>query len=214
MGETEKKIHTRRMPTEGAFISYDSNDILYTIMYSLATYNPVEKKLYLAKSNLTANKKLIYSSCDFSGSAMMKRHLSKLIEKNLIEEDENNYYFPYDINQKYRIVEKDMLFYLATTRSLNAIRVYMILLDGFLWKSKEQNEFNFTNAYLLDKMGYSTNNKNASVMITNILESFSREGVIIFEELYESKILSNGLEVPSPKKYLKFIATTKQEIKS
>ena len=32
----------RRIPVEGIFIHYDSNYILYAIMYALATFNPKE----------------------------------------------------------------------------------------------------------------------------------------------------------------------------
>ena len=46
----------RRIPVEGIFIHYDSNDILYAIMYALATFNPKDKKLYLTKKNFISNK--------------------------------------------------------------------------------------------------------------------------------------------------------------
>ena len=210
----DTKTHTRRMPTEGTFIEYDSNDILYSLMYSLATYNPKAKQIYITKQAVTANKKLIYEACGFTNSAMMKRHLEKLINKELITQDEYNYYFPQNKNEKYRIIEKEMLFYLATTRPLNAIRIYMILLDCYLWKQKEDCNFVFTNTYLLERLGYSTTNKNASAMVSNILESFSREGIIEFEEKYDLVISPTGKEVPSPRKYLMFVATTKKEIKS
>lgn len=214
MSETEKKVLTRRMPTEGVFIEYDSNDILYSLLYSLATYNPKEERLYLAKVTVTTNKKMIYETCGFSNSAMMKRHLEKLMIKKLISQDEKNYYFPQNKDEKYRIIEKEMLFYLATTRPLNAIRIYMILLDCYLWKKKENTEFNFTNTFLLEKLNYSIDNKNASKMVSNILESFSREGIIDFEENYELVITKSGKEVPTPKKYLKFVATSKNDLKN
>lgn len=212
--QQEKKVHTRRMSIEGSFMKYDVNDIFYTLMYCLATYNPTDKRLYLAKKTFTTNKKLIYDSCGFNGSPMMKRHLARLIERGLIIEDEANYYFPQNLNEKYHLIEKDMLFCLATTRSLNSIRIYLILLDGYLWKKKEKEEFNFTNSFLLEKMGYSTNNKEASRMVTEILESLAREGIIKFEERYELIITKAGKEVPSPKKYLKFVATKKSELKN
>jgi hypothetical protein len=212
--QQEKKTYTRRMPIEGSLMKYDVNDIFYTLMYCLATYNPTDKRLYLAKKTFTANKRLIYDSCGFNGSPMMKRHLTRLIERDLIVEDETNYYFPQNQNEKYHLIEKDMLFCLATTRSLNSIRIYLILLDGYLWKKKEKEEFNFTNSFLLEKMGYSTNNKEASRMVTEILESLAREGIIKFEEKYELIITKAGKEVPSPKKYLKFVATKKSELKN
>ena len=213
MSDQEKKVLTRRMPTEGNFMKYDSNDILYSLMYSMATYNPEEKRLYLAKKNFGANKKMIYEACGINGSPMAKRHIDRLKQYNLLSEDNNNYYFPQNPDEKYRLVEKEMLYYLAATRSLNSIRVYMILLDGYLWKEKEGDKFNFTNTYLLEKLGYSITNKNASKMMSDILESFQREGIIKFSEYYETIITSTGKEVPTPKKQLNFVAVKKAELR-
>ena len=202
----------RRIPVEGVFIHYDSNDILYAIMYALATFNPTDKKLYLSKKTLTANKKSVYNICGFTDARMMKRHLTKLIEKGLVSEDEMNYYFPQNPEEKYRIIEKDMLQYLANTRSNQAIRVYISLLDWFLWKKKENADFIFTNRDILEKLGYSKDNKIASSMITDILESFGREGVIKIERFYETNVLASGKEVPVPRMRLVFVARDKKEI--
>ena len=204
----------RRIPVEGIFIHYDSNDILYAIMYALATYNPKESRLYLTKKNFTSNKKSIYNICGFTDARMMKRHLSKLIEKGLVSEDESNYYFPQNIKEKYRIIEKDMLQYLANTRSNQAIRVYISLLDWYLWKKKENTEFVFTNKDILEKLGYSKDNKIASSAITDILESFFREGVIKYEHFYETNILPSGKEVPVPRMRLIFVAKNKNELQA
>ena len=203
----------RRIPVEGIFIHYDSNDILYAMMYALATYNPKEKKLYLTKRIFTANKKSVYNICGFTDARMMKRHLAKLVEKGLVSEDETNYYFPQNTEEKYQIIEKEMLQYLANTRSNQAIRVYISLLDWYLWKKKENTEFVFTNKNILEKLGYSKDNKIASSVITDILESFAREGVITYEHFYETNILDSGKEVPSPRMRLLFVARDKKELR-
>ena len=203
----------RRIPVEGIFIHYDSNDIFYAIMYALATFNPIEKKLYLTKKIFIANKKSIYNICGFTDARMMKRHLTKLIDKGLVSEDETNYYFPQNIEDKYQIIEKDMLQYLANTRSNQAIRVYISLLDWYLWKKKENSEFIFTNRDILEKLGYSKDNKVASGAITDILESFAREGVIKYEHFYETNILPTGKEVPIPRMRLMFVARDKKELR-
>lgn len=204
----------RRIPVEGVFIHYDSNDILYAMMYALATFNPTEKRLYLYKKTFTANKRSIYNICGFTDARMMKRHLGKLIDKGLVDEDEFNYYFPQNTEDKYQIIEKEMLQYLANTRSNQAIRVYISLLDWYLWKKKEDSEFIFTNRDILERLGYSKDNKVASGAITDILESFAREGVIKYEHFYETNILSNGKEVPVPRMRLMFVARDKKELPS
>ena len=54
----------------------------------------------------------------------------------------------------------------------------------------------------------------ANTTVSNILESLNREGVIEFQEYYDTIILDNGRQVPTPKKVLKFVASSKAEIKS
>lgn len=209
----EKITCPRRLPTEGIFIDYDSNDILYSLMYSMATFNPKEKKLYLDKSNFTREKKTIYRCCGFTNSAMMKRHLKKLIDKGLIAEADKLFYFPYNENQKYRIISNEMLWYLASTRPLQGVRIYIMLLDWFLWKQKTGETFVFTNKDILKRLGYSTDNKVASSMVSNMLESYQREGVIQCEYFYEKNITDEGKEIPTPKIRLMFVAQKKEEIK-
>ena len=72
--------------------------------------------------------------------------------------------------------------------------------------------FVFTNKDILKKLGYSTNNKNASAAISNILESLSKEGIIKYEDYYETCVNSKGESLPTPKKRLLFVASKKEEI--
>ena len=50
-------------------------------------------------------------------------------------------------------------------------------------------------------------------MITDILESLSREGIIQYETFFETLILANGNEIRTPKKRLMFVASRKDELK-
>ena len=107
-----------------------------------------------------------------------------------------------------------MLWYIVTTRSQQAIKLYIYLLDKYKWKSKTSENYVFTNSELLGALGYSTrsSNKKANEIVNNILESFLREGVIKFENYYEEILLNNGKTVPSPRKRLLFVAQTKNEL--
>lgn len=209
----EKIVCPRRLPTEGVFIHYDSNDILYSLMYSMATFNPKEKRLYLEKKVFVREKKTIYQSCGFTNSAIMKRHLKKLIDKGLVAETDKIFYFPYNENEKYQIISNEMLWYIASTRPLQGVRIYIMLLDWFLWKEKTNDTFVFTNKDILKRLGYSCDNKTASSMVSNILESYSKEGVIQCEYFYEKNISENGKEIPVPKIRLLSVARRKSEIK-
>ena len=76
----------------------------------------------------------------------------------------------------------------------------------------EKNELKFTNKDIMKVLGYSTDNKLASSMVSNILESFRREGVIVYEDFYEEKLMDNGNTIPTPKKKLLFVAKSKSEL--
>lgn len=221
----EPKTHQRRFSLEDDFMKYDTDDLLFGAMYHLSTYHPEEKKLYLSRKNLLKNKKVIYELCGLN-SQKLSRHLDKLIENNLIAETEMLiagekvpvYTFPFNYNGNYQLIDNEMLWYLASTRNHQCIRIYVLLLRYYLWKQKvgqEQGEaiyYTFTNTDLLSSIGYSADNKLASSMITNILESFQREGIINYEEYYEEIITNKGFSVPSPRKRLIFVAQNKNDL--
>lgn len=215
------KEKTRRMSLENDFMDYSTDDLLYGAMAYLATFHPEERKLYLTKKNYAKNRKNFYNLIGSNEAKTLKRHLDKLIEKGLIAEEEvksggekyPSYTFPYDKDTNYQIVEAEMLWYVVSTRNQQAVKVYVKLLNWYLWKSQEEEEFIFTNKDIMKALGYSTDNKLASSMVSNILESFQREGVINYEEYFEEKITDDGKSVPTPKKRLTFVAKSKNELK-
>jgi hypothetical protein len=216
----QTKPNRRRFSLEDDFMNYSTDDLLFGAMYHLSTYHPEEKKLYLSKKNLAKNKKIIYELCDLDAQKM-RRHLAKLIEKKLVAEAEMYvgnekipvYIFPFNYDGNYQLVDNEMLWYLASTRNNQCIRVYVSLLRYYLWKNKTNELYTFTNADLLRSIGYSTDNKLASSMMTNILESFQREGIIQIENYYEEIITNTGKIVPSPRKRLLFVAQVKGDLK-
>ena len=216
----QTKPNRRRFSLEDDFMNYSTDDLLFGAMYHLSTYHPEEKKLYLSKKSLTKNKKIIYELCNLDAQKM-RRHLAKLIEKKLIAETKMYvgnekvpvYTFPFNYNGNYQLVDNEMLWYLASTRNNQCIRVYVSLLRYYLWKQKTNELYTFTNTDLLQSIGYSPDNKLASSMITNILESFQREGIIQIENYYEEIITNTGKTVPSPRKRLLFVAQVKGDLK-
>lgn len=216
----QQKPHRRRFSLEDDFMNYSTDDLLFGAMYHLSTYHPEEKKLYLSKKNLAKNKKTIYELCDLDAQKM-RRHLAKLVEKKLVAEEEMYvgnekvpvYIFPFNYDGNYQLVDNEMLWYLASTRNNQCIRIYVSLLRYYLWKQKDNELYTFTNTDLLRSIGYSADNKLASSMITNILESFQREGIIQIENYYEEIITNTGKIVPSPKKRLLFVAQVKNDLK-
>ena len=216
---TEKTLK-RRMSLEDNFMNYGIDDLLFGSMYYLATFHPIAKKLYLTKKNYTKNRKMFYNLEDNGNAKTLKRHLDKLIEKGLVVEEElvingekyPSYVFPYDYDKKYQLIEKDMLWYIISTRNRQAVKIYTQLLNWYLWKKENDEFFIFTNKDIMKILGYSTDNKMASSMVSNILESLSREGVIRYENYFEDCIANNGIVVPTPKKKLIFVAKSKSEL--
>ena len=216
----EQKPHQRRFSLEDDFMNYDTDDLLFGIMYHLSTYHPEDKKLYLSKKTLAKNKNIIYKLCDLN-SQKMKRHLDKLIKNNLIAEKDMYianetvpvYIFPFEYKEKYQLIDNEMLWYIASTGNHNCIRIYVLLLNYFLWKKEKNDFYTFTNTDLLRDIGYSADNKIASSMISNILERFQREGIIEYENYYGEIATNSGKVVPSPKKRLLFVAKTKKDLK-
>lgn len=188
----------------------------------MATYNPNYLKLYFSKKKMTANKKIFYSVLN-SDSRVLKKHLNKIIERKLVQEEQmwvNGekipvYTFPMaeKSETRYQLVNKEMLDYLVDTRNRQGIRIYIYLLNGYLWRKKEEDYFLFSNRDILKALGYSISSILASNSITNILESFKREGIINYENIYITQIDNDGKEFPSPRMKLTYIAQNKKELR-
>ena len=211
----------RRLSLEDSFMNYSIDDILFGAMYYLATFHPTKKVFYLTKKKFTQNKNIIKKACDVT-TQTLNNHLKKLLEAGLIQEEDiksgdvayPSYTFSYEYKEKYQLVDNEMLWYIVTTRSQQAIKLYIYLLDKYNWKKSTGENYVFTNAELLEAIGYSTNSSNqkANSVVNNVLESYLREGVIKYETFYEEITLPNGKTVPSPRKRLTFVAVSKQEL--
>lgn len=214
---TNTKQQHRRISLEEKFMNYSTDDLLFGAMYHLATYNPVEKKLYLDKRVLTSHKKEIYNICGLN-CRTLKAHLEKLKDNKFIVEDEEQkiYTFPSNYDDKYQLIENDMLWYIVSTSSKQAVRIYTYLLNRFLWKQREGDVYIFTNKELLVALGYSANSENglAQSIIQNCLERFCREGIFVVENFFDKIINEDGKEIPVPKKRLIHVAKTKMELRT
>ena len=112
----------------------------------------------------------------------------------------------------YQIVNNDMLKYVIHTRNQCAVRIYVYLLNKYLWKK----DYHFTLKELQVAIGYSPNTMTTSIleMLRDILESFKREGIIQYDEVYEQiSVFETGEIVNTPNKVLRFVAQKKEELK-
>lgn len=214
--------YTRRISLEDDFMNHKTNDLLFAYMLSCATYHPVEKRIYLTKAKYTGEKmpQTIAKLCGKSLKTIT-RHLAALIDKGLVAEDVvvcgdkevASYVFPYDENTNYQIVNNEMLKYVIHTRNQCAVRIYVYLLNKYLWKEN----YHFTSRELQVAIGYSANTESSSIyeMIRDILDSFKREGIIKYDEVYETLTnFETGEVINTPNKVLRFVARNKDELSS
>lgn len=210
--------HTRRLSLEKDFMNRISDDLIYGLMLCFATYNPNDKELYLSKKNFAKNRRIFYELCDLGKTPSqygrkLKYRVDNMLDIGLIAEDDNNYYFPYDVNGKYRIIDKDMLRYIIDTRSKFAVKVYIILADWFSWKSLMKERYYFSRSELAESLGYSRDNSEFRVTIDHVLESLDREGIIQYTPVDVKRITDTGREIVVPLLRLDFVARHKSELK-
>lgn len=218
----QSKARKRRFSLENAFMNYKIDDILFGAMYYLATYHPEEKVFYLTKKNFTKNKTVIKKMCGDVSTQTLNNHLRKLAQAGLIKEQDikvgqlmcPSYVFIYEYEERYQLVEQEMLWYILATRSQQAVKLYIYLLNKYNWKKTTDEIYIFTNKELIGALGYSTHSDNqlANSTVSNILESFKREGIIDYETFYDEAILDDGKTIPVPRKKLLFLASTKADL--
>lgn len=232
-----KETHTRLFSLEDDFMNFKTDDLLYGFLRTLSTAEPLYEKgkpsgkceEYLTKKEYLKNKKAIAALCGCS-TRTIERHLETLFATGLIEEgikevnilnkdgtesyyDYACFWFPHDEKGKYKIIEKDMLSYLITTRNPQCIRVYLYLLNKYEWKKSKGQEYVFTLMELQKALGYSENTKGISTMFSNIVDSLAREGIIRYENIYEY-VESEGGEIHKvPRKVLKFVANSVKQLR-
>ena len=209
---------TRRFSLDEDFMNYKTDDLLYGFMRSLTTTKPVDDKNrpevkheeYLLVKNFQKYKKVVQGVCGVGPRAINDK-IKKLIEAGLVELGEIDgkpcYYFPYDYYGVYKIIGGDMLQYLVSTRNAHAIRIYLFLLNC----RSQKEDYVFTIREIKQALGYAVRTQTCDVFITNVLESFQKEGVIKYAKIWETVINDFGKETPTERYLLKFIATNRNQ---
>lgn len=199
----------RRFSLEEDFMNFKTDDLLYGFLRSLSTARPVEGgkwQEYLPKKDYMRNKKTIAGICNVS-TRTIERHINNLFEAGLLEEGYENdvacFWFPYNENGRYKLLEKDMVRYLVDTRNAQCIKVYMYLLNKYEWKKN----YTFTLVEIQKALGYDETTKTATTTMGNIVDSFAREGIIEYEDDYDY-IEQHGEMHKIPVKRLKFVASS------
>ena len=206
--------NTRRFSLDEDFMNWKTNDLLYGFLRSLSTARPeldndgkivktdkdkIKYREYLTVKDYRKNKKLIASICNCSPKTI-DRHLEKLFENGLLDEgievitvngveyEYECFWFPYDENGNYKIIDKKIVKHLVYTRNAHAIRVYLYLLNKYQWKK----DYVFTIQELKNALGYAETTKSCDELIKAILASFKAEKLIIYEKFIEEVEISRN----------------------
>lgn len=205
--------YTRRFPLTEEFMNYRVDDLLYGYLQYKATYNPNKDRLYITSDNLRKNKSNIETLCGCSRRTI-DRQINSLIKAGMVEEvieDKKYIYSLPCVGNRYQIIDWNMLEYLLNTRNHNSIRLYLYLLNKYLWKENKKENYCFTIVELAKAIGYQSKQASTNKMIEDILNSFYREGIIKWREVIET-ITRKGKAIPRIRKELLFVAQHKEEL--
>lgn len=201
----------RNISLEDTFMNYSVDDLLYAFMSYHATFDPQTQEYYLSERNWTKYRPLLKSIIT---TRNCRNHLNSLIAKGIIVHDYEHmrYIFPHNGFKKYQPVNNAMLYYLIITSNMNVIKIYIYLLNKWLWKNKTHEPYYFTLKELREALGYSgSDNAGVDSALHTILFSISKQGIIDATPTY---LNLNPNSPPSPVFQLDFVAQTPKEFKT
>lgn len=215
---SEKNLK-RRFSLEDDFMNYNTNDLLFGYLRVLSTIKPENGhyKEYLLKSTIQKNRKQIKLIIGSNESKTFNNQFKKLEEKGLIApgvikingEQYDCYYFPYDKNMRYKILEKSMVEYLVNTASRHVIRVYLYLLNKYNFKP---DGYIFTIKEIASALGYSDTTKSCNELIRDCLYCLSKQGIINIEEVWQEVINPrDGGMNKTQRLQLNFVASSRED---
>lgn len=201
----------RNISLEDSFMNYSVDDLLYAFMSYHATFDPATNEYYLTERNWAKYRPLMKSILTTRNA---RNHLNSLLTKGIVRHDQEHmrYIFPHNGFKKYQPVNNAMLYYLIITSNMNVIKIYIYLLNKWLWKEKTHEPYYFTLTELREALGYSgSNNPGVDSALHTILFSIAKQGIIDATPTYLS---INPNTPPSPVYRLDFVAQSPKEFKN
>jgi len=202
--QTPKIVNPRRIPVEGIFLHYKTDDIVYGYLQASATFNPKDKVLYINQKNMTSIRRELQDIIGCKSASTITNKLNYLMENNLFKFDEkaSRYIFPYDPNEKYKIISSELLKELVVVYKPMVLKIFIYLLDKYEWKKEANSQYIFTLTELSAAMGYAASSGRQDANIRIILEHLRRTGMINYEEFYEKSEFTGK---PVPRMRLTFV---------
>lgn len=205
-----EKSHKRLFSLGEKFMDFHTDDIVYGFMRTLSTAKPNKDKKfneYLPIVKFATEKKVLADLCDCS-TRHISNKVNKLLAKGLVQQEiignQLCYTFPIETKNPFRLIDKDVLEHLVYTRNPQCIRVYLYLLNKYLWKKGKNDNYIFTVQEIKEALGYNENTHTANKMINAILISFSAEGLIKYTKVIEMK-KENGRIIPVQRYKLDYV---------
>lgn len=204
MTDTKEITNPRRIPVEGIFLHYRIDDIVYGYLQASATFNPTDKVLYIPKKNMPRIKNELQIIIGCKSATTITNKINTLMENKLLafDEDKQIYTFPYDRDEKYKIIGADLLKELVVVYRPTVLKIFVYLLDKYEWKNQTNSEYIFTLTELAAAMGYAASSGRQDENTRIILNHLRKTGLIDFEEFYE---LNENTRKPVPRMRLKFV---------
>lgn len=207
---------TRKFSLETDFMNLSVDDIVFGYLQHLATFHPEKQTLYVPVDKVSKEKGTIAEMIDKTARTVQNK-INKLIENGLIIKEMMNlngnetavYVIPQTTIGRYQIIKDDMMWYLLTTRKQNILKIYVYLLNKYDWKAKDKEMYSFTNEELLAAIGYKASSFGSyTSVLTTILNSLKREGIIDFVEYCDSQYSARA----TMRKRLTFVAHNTSEL--
>lgn len=222
--KTKKTDIKRSLSLKEDFMHWSVDDRLYGALLHLATYHPEKQVLYVTKQSVNKNRDTLKKYCASEGQEIkqdkFRRLLQKMVDRGLMQETtlfikkkETPVYTFLNPTDDFQPVFDEMLWYLVCTRNRHCIKIYIYLLNKYLWKKATEDNYIFTKKELYATLGYKKTNpeKLIAELVSSILESFKNEGIFNYEKITEEYCLPNGSIVPVHKYKLLFVAQKKEE---
>lgn len=206
----------RRMPFEEEWFDKSLNDIVYGYMqafaevYVITGQNTKETPLsYVRLSKKEFKKRHVPELINCINSLSLKKDLAlatqrrnvnnaiaKYIEEDYIaiSEDDKYYYFPYDPQKKYVLIDAELLHYLCHSVSKFGLKIFIYL----TFQSKYHPNYTFTLSELRKAFGYADSSHGINDTLAACLTLLKSAGLIDFD-FVDIKLSDAPNAVPVPK---------------